>query len=413
MSHFPGVFVITHIRTCRNGAGYCILGFSCEVDKDFIKDDLGGHCNGLGAAFNPKASFICCRENPAFHSPPVTLPSFDLLTSSSTTSPGADQDKPEEIVIENDAIVTETSVATEIVTETYTEIIEPLTEVVMLTTVEEVTTEEILRPGIVEDIINDNEIGSEEAPAPAYRNEPDVVAQAEQEPAQDGTETTQSRDEQTPPKEQPQFVLLSSSENEALNEAIETEAMEEGAKVDMLDKDEDIQETMDKAEIEEVPIQDLISTSPSDLKPDRDDPFGSILASTPSSLRVSATNNAGSILVQGSTEMEEELEVTENVPDFAILDSNSAIEVDKVEPRLEDQTDEVSLKAELRTESVRTSPQCGRLGGAAVLQAFGRAADDLLPDLVFSWITGGQGNQVDKMLQLYTNSCSCFFLSCR
>ena len=391
MFSFPGVFVITHIRTCRNGAGYCILGFSCEVDKDFIKDDLGGHCNGLGAAFNPKASFVCCRENPDFHSPPVTLPSFDLFTSRSTSTP-SDQDKPEEIVIENDAIVTETSVATEIVTETYTEIIEPVTEVVMLTTIEEVTTEEILRPGIVEDISNDNEIGSEKAPAPAYRNEPDIVAQAEQEIDQDETKAVDSKVEQS--NEQPQFVLLSSSENEALNEAIESEAMEEAVKVEMMDKDEDVQQTMDKTDFEEVPIQDLISTSPSDLKPDRDDPFGSILASTPSSLRVSATNNAGSILVQGTTEVEENVEVTENVPDFAILDSDSAIEVDKVEPRLEDQSDEVSLKAELRTESVRTSPQCGRLGGAAVLQAFGRAADDLLPDLVFSWITGGQGNQL-------------------
>merc|ERR1719507_2145223 len=54
----PGVFVITHISTCRNGAGYCILGFSCEVDKDFTKDDLGGHCSGLGAAFNPKGIYI-------------------------------------------------------------------------------------------------------------------------------------------------------------------------------------------------------------------------------------------------------------------------------------------------------------------------------------------------------------------
>ena len=59
-----GVFVITHIDSCRNGAGYCILGYSCEVDKDFTKDDLGGHCNGLSKAFNPRASFVCCRENP-------------------------------------------------------------------------------------------------------------------------------------------------------------------------------------------------------------------------------------------------------------------------------------------------------------------------------------------------------------
>ena len=61
---FSGVFVITHVDTCRGGAGYCILGFTCEIDKDFVADDLGGHCDGLVAAFNPKANFVCCRENP-------------------------------------------------------------------------------------------------------------------------------------------------------------------------------------------------------------------------------------------------------------------------------------------------------------------------------------------------------------
>lgn len=61
---FSGVFVITHIDTCRKGAGYCILGYSCSVDNDFVNDDLNGHCNGLDAAFNPKANFVCCRENP-------------------------------------------------------------------------------------------------------------------------------------------------------------------------------------------------------------------------------------------------------------------------------------------------------------------------------------------------------------
>ena len=58
------MFVITHIQSCRNGAGYCILGYSCEVDKDFTADDLGGNCDGLGAAFNPVTTFVCCRENP-------------------------------------------------------------------------------------------------------------------------------------------------------------------------------------------------------------------------------------------------------------------------------------------------------------------------------------------------------------
>jgi len=61
----PGVFVITQIKECRNRMGYCILGISCNVDSDFVKDDLGGHCDRLSEAFNPKASFVCCKQNPA------------------------------------------------------------------------------------------------------------------------------------------------------------------------------------------------------------------------------------------------------------------------------------------------------------------------------------------------------------
>ena len=45
--------------------GYCILGLSCSVDSDFVPDDLGGHCDRLSEAFNPKASFVCCKQNPA------------------------------------------------------------------------------------------------------------------------------------------------------------------------------------------------------------------------------------------------------------------------------------------------------------------------------------------------------------
>ena len=44
--------------------GYCILGMSCNVDTDFVPDDLGGHCNQLSEAFNPKANFVCCKQNP-------------------------------------------------------------------------------------------------------------------------------------------------------------------------------------------------------------------------------------------------------------------------------------------------------------------------------------------------------------
>ncbi len=55
---FSGVFVITHIQSCRSGAGYCILGYSCDVDKDFILDDLGGNCDGLGQVSNVMKRFL-------------------------------------------------------------------------------------------------------------------------------------------------------------------------------------------------------------------------------------------------------------------------------------------------------------------------------------------------------------------
>ena len=93
----------------------------------------------------------------------------------------------------------------------------------------------------------------------------------------------------------------------------------------------------------------MIKTSPNKLKPDRDDSFeAAVLNSQPINIP-SATNNAGGL----------------------------------PEPRIDPR-----------------SNQCGRLGGAAVLQAFGRAAHNLLPDLVFSWVTGGQSNKKSPSARL-------------
>ena len=72
------------------------MGFSCEVDKDFIKDDLGGHCNGLGAAFNPKASFVCCRENPELHAPQEV----PAIVAGNSNSQDEEDEFSEEVVIE-------------------------------------------------------------------------------------------------------------------------------------------------------------------------------------------------------------------------------------------------------------------------------------------------------------------------
>ena len=53
------------VRSCRAGAGYCLLGLDCTLDEDFLPDDEGGHCDGLRFAFTPSAHFICCRYNAA------------------------------------------------------------------------------------------------------------------------------------------------------------------------------------------------------------------------------------------------------------------------------------------------------------------------------------------------------------
>lgn len=60
-----GLFVIMGVRSCRAGAGYCLLGTDCTLDEDFLPDDQGGHCDGLRSAFTPSAHFICCRYNAA------------------------------------------------------------------------------------------------------------------------------------------------------------------------------------------------------------------------------------------------------------------------------------------------------------------------------------------------------------
>lgn len=260
------------------------MGFSCEVDRDFTKDDLGGHCNGLGEAFNPKAQFVCCRENPELHPPkPVQI----------------ETEKPfqHEVILE-----TSTSVVTETVTEIVTEL-EPVTE--MVTKIEEVTTEEILKPGIV---LDDPE-KSDCVTAALLGLDCDQELQPKKAERLDD------------PVMEEQFVLLSSSKDKA----------------EVLENEEDL---VPEFEVFGSGVDDSlkIKTSPSNLQPDRDETFESILSNQQVSIP-SATNNAG--------------------------------------------------LAELRS----VEPTCGKLGGAAVLQAYGRAAHNLLPDLVFSWLTGGQGQK--------------------
>eukprot|EP00095_Tigriopus_kingsejongensis_P012218 maker-scaffold927_size80360-snap-gene-0.26 protein:Tk12218 transcript:maker-scaffold927_size80360-snap-gene-0.26-mRNA-1 annotation:"hypothetical protein DAPPUDRAFT_324324" len=133
----PGVFVITQVDTCRGGRGYCVLGFNCNIDKDFVADDLGGHCDGLGRAFNPITSFVCCRENPA---------NFNVHETAETTTTTSTTSTPPRTVTELvTSIVTELSTVTELVTR-----IEQVTEIQELTTVQSIIPDATTAPTIVE-----------------------------------------------------------------------------------------------------------------------------------------------------------------------------------------------------------------------------------------------------------------------
>ncbi|BET02079.1 Hypothetical protein NTJ_14897 [Nesidiocoris tenuis] len=58
----PGLFVISGVKTCGNGTGYCLLGTDCTLDQDFVGDKTG-HCGGLKNAFTPAANFVCCTDS--------------------------------------------------------------------------------------------------------------------------------------------------------------------------------------------------------------------------------------------------------------------------------------------------------------------------------------------------------------
>jgi len=132
----PGVFVITHIRSCRNGAGYCILGIKCSVDSDFVDDDSGGDCNSLSAAFNPKATFVCCKENPAnFDTTEVEEDVLNAIIVEQSTGPNTTT------TTTTTAPQTQTSIVTELVTEIHTEFATKVDEVTEVFT--EIVTETI------------------------------------------------------------------------------------------------------------------------------------------------------------------------------------------------------------------------------------------------------------------------------
>ena len=124
---------------------------------------------------------------------------------------------------------------------------------------EEISDDPKLEKVVVPEIFQEVDPGLEKI-VPAYRNEPDPI-------------------------DEPSFILLSTSEDNLDNEKIENIfKTNDESKPEEEDQKDNKKESMEKMvektteniadESEDFAIQGLISTSPSDLKPDRDDAFG-------------------------------------------------------------------------------------------------------------------------------------------
>merc|ERR1712223_442008 len=166
-----------------------------------------------------------------------------------------------------EAPLTSTSLVTETVTEIVTEL-EPVTEIVMVTQIDEVT-EEILTPGIVID----------------EEMEDDCVTAALL-----GLDCTMNEEKKNQPKKaerlndeiDSQFVLISTSNNEDYND----KELEENYLV----PDFEVDDTTTLPKESDLSTIGLIQTSPiSNLLPDRDDTFESILSNQQPPMMASST----------------------------------------------------------------------------------------------------------------------------
>ncbi|CAG7819684.1 unnamed protein product [Allacma fusca] len=92
-----GVFVITGVKTCGQGLGYCVLGGDCSVDKEFTPDTKSGHCDGLRKAFTPRAFFVCCEYVDAApqNTTTTTTPAPAATPESEENSPEVNDSSPE------------------------------------------------------------------------------------------------------------------------------------------------------------------------------------------------------------------------------------------------------------------------------------------------------------------------------
>jgi len=352
----PGVFVITQVRTCRGGQGYCILGHSCEIDKDFLPDDLGGHCKGLEKAFYPSANFICCRENPAN--------AVGRPTTSTTTSPTTTTASPPPTT----SLVTEIVMQTEQVTELVT-LIEEITDVQMVTEVTKRKEEESAE----ERTVVETEVGTNLGVRPTVEAEvlrpglvidgPSLVEEILIESGGGGDGDDDDDDTRGA------IVMDMVLDGDDMDVQV---SKENGADADCDGKDTCLRKSAqpkkalrreeDDQDIADMAASGVIKTTKIDFEPERDELFAAV---SEKRKRIQA------------------MEERPKISSFRGPQKSNKVDLESQNAGVDQQRKKAgNVRAKVSEDT------CGQLGGRSVLEAFGRAADGLLPDLVANWVTG-------------------------
>jgi hypothetical protein len=356
-----------------------------------MKDDLGGHCHGLTEAFYPSAKFICCRENPAnllTQQGKAHPTSTTTTTTTTTTLPPPTT----EIVTE---VVTQTETFTEVVTR-----VEEVTDVQMVTEITMVEDEEKkkvkdkvhtnekadavkehdkkdksagggvdLEEEVKERIIIETEVGSNLGVSLVEGEvlRPGVVID-------DPTLVVEIMNEKKIQAQTADLVLngdglqIQVSKKEAAeddnekaevncDDAIECEmSLGKEEKVEGDGEYQDLPKKTLRKEVDDEDLGDVIKTTKIDFEPERDELLAAV-----------------SKMKEERRKMPSDVEERPKISSFRGSQSEQKGQQQRVGnvPEMSDE-DEV----------------CGQLGGRDVFEAFGRAAEVLLPDLVANWVTG-------------------------
>ncbi|TRY69434.1 hypothetical protein TCAL_03033 [Tigriopus californicus] len=503
----PGVFVITQVDSCRGGRGYCVLGFNCNIDKDFVADDLNGHCDGLELSTNAP------MMSPKLDAEPLVAIEQVSTPETVSTTPTTDKEF-QETPLDNLVSSLLDAVVPALATEMPSEMAPPLpisasvvpsasalTELRLIDEQEEAEEMEILRPGtiiddptLLEDLVVEQQDEQVRPRIDDTESLVDVIRGFEPQsdnPQEEFKSTQKSNDQKeakvdcyaaillgiecklaVPPKietgsappanpgtknpaeeeRSDDQVIEEQNNDQVIMDQRDDQVMVEHNNVQLMVEDSDEQIVVEHDNLESFPpgkpqalvdesqtdppieitttesttqvpeivtvtevieeiLDDEIKTTMIDMKPERDDPLIKMttydptimMEDTTTPVRQDQVTNSPSLLVKedltpiGLVNMDTEQPEHIELPEDILMTNPTSM------PLTTTTTQPTEIKSAYRritdAPKVKTDPKpdtCGVLGGRGLLQAFGKAAEGLLPDLVASWVTGHHGGKEEK-----------------